>query len=148
MRNLQTGSISPQFHVVFDERSTGTLVKLFISERDYYGPDEEEENDDVLAFPDIDPDWLPLAKLVHPDPVHVIAPEDTTTPPPHVSERADAVQVEPIANPTPERDDCIHHDAIDPPPHLHHRDMPERPRRIRRPNQRVFGDEWANQPHS
>ncbi|KAI2489482.1 hypothetical protein MHU86_25099 [Fragilaria crotonensis] len=145
MRNLQTDSISPQFHVVFDELFTtvhsveeddGTWVELFVSERDYYGPDEEEEDDDVLAFPEIDPDWLPLAEL-RPDPAPaIIAPEDVA-PPPHVPGPADAVQIDPIV--------VDQNDAIDQPPCLHpHQDTPGRPRRIRRPNQRVFGDEWTN----
>ena len=65
LRNLQTGSISPQFHVVFDElfstvnsvdEDDGTWVELFVSEREYYGPDEEEEDADTVAFPDIDPE--------------------------------------------------------------------------------------------
>jgi hypothetical protein len=61
LRNIQTGSVTPQFHVVFDELFTTvhsldeddpTWVELFTSERDYYGPDEDEEDADTLAFPD------------------------------------------------------------------------------------------------
>ncbi len=72
LRNLRTGSISPQFHVVFDELFTtvhsvaeddDTWVELFVSKREYYGPDEEEEDDNTIAFPDVDPEWLPIAEL-------------------------------------------------------------------------------------
>ncbi len=72
MRNIQTGSITPQFHVVFDElfstvhsldEDDPTWVELFVSERDYYGPDEEEEDADPVAFPEIDPSWLPISKI-------------------------------------------------------------------------------------
>jgi hypothetical protein len=47
--------------VVFDELFTTvhsldeddpTWVELFTSERDCYGPDEDEEDADTLAFPD------------------------------------------------------------------------------------------------
>jgi hypothetical protein len=64
LRNLQTGSISPQFHVVFDEPFTivlsvdednETWLKLFVSEREFYGPDDEEEDANTIAFPDVDP---------------------------------------------------------------------------------------------
>ena len=144
MRNLQTGYISPQFHVVFDELFTTvhsvdeddeTWIELFISEREYYGPDEEEEDDDALAFPDIDPEWLPVAEL----------PLD-----PEV-----AVPNEPVDQvfPEPDNDDHIPPEpepAIEPPAqhigqqHQHQDHHPPRQARIRRPNPRVFGDEWTN----
>jgi hypothetical protein len=69
LRNLQTGLISSQFHVVFDELFTTVhsvdeddenWVELFVSEREYHGPDEEEEDADTIAFPDVDPHWLPI----------------------------------------------------------------------------------------
>ena len=56
LRNLQTGYISPQFHVVFDELFTTvhsvdeddqTWIELFLTAREYYGLDEEEEDADV-----------------------------------------------------------------------------------------------------
>lgn len=51
MQNLQTGSISPQFHVVFDElfltahsvdEDNGTWIELFTSECDYFEPDKKK----------------------------------------------------------------------------------------------------------
>ena len=156
MRNLQTGSISPQFHVVFDELFTtvhsvdednATWIELFVSERDYYGPDEEETDDDGLTFPEIDTNWIPISEL----------PIPSTEPPPSTS--IDPITVDPMPPPNPvlilptdpimdvppepEDDTIIPPEAIEPPPILP-QDPPDRTQRTRRPNQRVFGDEWTN----
>ena len=84
IRNLQTGSISSQFHVVFDELfttvhsvdddDTDIWVELFTGEREYYGPSADEE-DDPIDFPDLDPGWLPAehAPLIAPP-----APDDVS----------------------------------------------------------------------
>lgn len=74
LRNKQTGSITPQFHVVFDELFStvhsleedddSTWIELFVSERNYYGPDEDEEDADSVSFPDINPSWLPIAESI------------------------------------------------------------------------------------
>jgi hypothetical protein len=73
LRNIQTGSITPQFHVVFDELFSTVhsledddpiWIELFTSERDYYGPDEEEEDpNDSTSLPELDPSWLPMSDL-------------------------------------------------------------------------------------
>ncbi|KAI2513018.1 hypothetical protein MHU86_1309 [Fragilaria crotonensis] len=72
MQNLQTGSMSPQSHVVFDElfltvhsvdEDNGTWIELFTSECDYFEPDKEEEEDDGITFPEVNPTWLPIAEL-------------------------------------------------------------------------------------
>ena len=53
LRIIQTGSILPQFHMVFEElfstvhsleEDNPTWVELFTSEQDYYGPDKDEED--------------------------------------------------------------------------------------------------------
>ncbi|KAI2509575.1 hypothetical protein MHU86_4836 [Fragilaria crotonensis] len=144
VRNLQTGSISPQFHVVFDELFTtvhsvdednDTWIELFISEREYYGPDEDEEADDGLTFPEIDPNWLPIAELPIPITVPPPAPNVTLPAPaddmPEPAEEDDPIPFEDIAAVQPE--------IVEPP-----QAPPERTQRARRPNQRVFGDEWTN----
>lgn len=155
MRNLETGSISPQFHIVFDELYTtvhsiedgqdDTWIELFVSERDYYGPDEDELEPDDDAFPDIDPEWLPIAEL----PPELMAPLPAAEPPAHV-EVADhpleqpVVAIEPL--PPNQIDDIRQDDAtlpgIAPPQELPPVD--QRPQRARRPNRRVFGEDWTN----
>jgi hypothetical protein len=68
-RNLRTQSVTPQFHVVFDELFTTVLnvhspdelwIELFMNEREYYGPDDDEEEDDAFPLPPVNNEWLPL----------------------------------------------------------------------------------------
>ena len=76
---MQTGSISSQFHVVFDELfttihsvdddDTDIWVELFTGEREYYGPSGDEE-DDPIDFPDLDPGWLPPVPSMSPSSLH------------------------------------------------------------------------------
>ena len=144
MLNLQTGSISPQFHVVFDglfttvhsvDEDNDTWIKLFTSEREYYGPDEEEEDDtDGLTFPELDPNWLPITELPPPavdvhttDDAIALSPEPTIQNIPTTDQRSDVTIVQP---------QVVHPPSNETPP--------VQTRRIRRPNQRVFGDEWTN----
>jgi hypothetical protein len=105
---IQTGSITPQFHVVYDELFTTvhsleeddpTWIELFVSDRDYYGPDEEEEESDVIVFPNIDPSWLPIDET----PTTTSAPESTIAAAP-MDERST------ISNDTPtdDHDDPAH----------------------------------------
>ena len=83
LRSIQIGLISPQSHVVFDELFTTVLrvdeddetwVKLFVSEREYFGPDEEEEDADTIAFFDVDPQWLPIIEQPLPQLEQPLAP--------------------------------------------------------------------------
>ena len=145
MQNLETGTISPQFHIVFDELFTtvhsvneddATWIELFVSERDYYGPDEDEDEDDDTAFPDIDPEWLPIAEL----PLLV-----TNELLPIPADAAIPNQPAPVINPpAPVEVNPIDANDVDPPP-IEHQDPPNvRPQRTRRPNRRVFGDDWTN----
>jgi hypothetical protein len=165
MQNIQMGSITPQFHVVFDElfstvhsldEDNPTWVELFVSEHDYYGPDKEEEDADAVAFPDIDPSWLPISEI-HQNPV-----EESTTVPTIVT---DSPRHQPNAEATfdddpPESellldaavsggdndsDDVPSAPAYDNPDEDHlPLENPLRSARVRRPNRRVFGDEWTN----
>jgi hypothetical protein len=60
-RNLSTEAVSPQFHVVYDDLFStvpshisdddeAMWVELFTSERDYYGHDTGEDNDDPILL--------------------------------------------------------------------------------------------------
>ena len=159
LRNLQTGYVSPQFHVVFDERFTTvhsfdeddpTWIELFTSERDYYGPDEDENEADPLAFPDIDPTWLPVAEL---------PPGPQVTPSPIVVQDDDEAQDtfidQQIHTPPmlddgdygiPDDDDDTAHLVIDAPapPELTDPGITIKDKRAQKPNKRVFGDKWVN----
>jgi hypothetical protein len=158
-RNLQTGSISPQFHVVFDELFTtvtstdeddDTWIELFVADREYYGPDEDEEdpdNDDM--FPDIDPNWLPVAEL--PNEPRLIVDDDDI--PQETQDNTIAVDTEPELaqdNPvTPTRETQVRFDL--PPAPITRNPARTRlpdsgipPPRVRRPNRKIFGDDWVN----
>ena len=141
LRNLQTGSINPQFHVVFDELFTTvhsvdeddeTWIELFVSEREYYGPDEEEEvADTTVAFPDVDPEWLPIFE--QPLPQQLAPPaaphdpgDDFDT---GVEDNPDFEDLPELIGPVAVEDNAT---AI------------IENKRIRRPNKRIFGDEWVN----
>ena len=150
--NIQTGSVTPQFHVVFDElfstvhsldEDDPTWVELIVSERDYYGPDEEEEDAETLAFPDLEPAWL-LDSEVRPIPIarapDNIDPKSIITaaePPPTEADYTGDIE-----------DDVILTDESSPndPDESQQAptEVPVRSARVRRPNQRVFGEEWAN----
>ena len=152
LRNIQTGSVTPQFHVVFDElfstvhsldEDDPTWVELIVSERDYYGPDEEEEDAETLAFPDLEPAWL-LDSEVRPIPI-ARAPDNidpksiiiAAEPPPTEADYTGDIE-----------DDVILTDESSPndPDESQQAptEVPVRSARVRRPNQRVFGEEWAN----
>ena len=157
LRNIQTGSVTPQFHVVYDEHFSTvnsleeddpTWIELFISDRDYYGPDEEEEESDTISFPDIDPTWLPISEV-----------KQATTPEPIIidisSEDDIALSIEePQSN--QEQDFPVDDEApadefeAEVPKQVRFTydiiasEKPPRPQRIKKPNKRVFGEEWAN----
>ena len=148
MRNLETGSISPQFHVVFDELFTTvhsvdehdeTWIELFVSERDYYGPDEDEVEPDDAAFPDIDPEWLPIAEL----PPTIAGPQDPVDR--ALEEIIAIVDDQPIQPAIPADDQAeqiaieLHNpdEQLEPPPRNEQLPVPneqQRPQRERRPN--------------
>ena len=151
MLNLQTGSISPQFHVVFDELFTtvhsvdednDTWIELFTSEREYYGPNEEEEDTEGLTFPELDPNWLPIAELPPTTDAHIInehinpdipvagSPESIIQHTPTTISTVDTTSTQP--------------QPVNQSPNIAHQDPSIRTQRVRRPNQRVFGDEWTN----
>ena len=157
-RNLQTGSISPQFHVVFDELFTtvnsvdeddDTWIELFVSDREYYGPDEDEEeleSDDM--FPDIDPEWLPIAELPN-EPRLIVdsldTPQDFSDEIP-VDTETESAPLDPI---TPTRETQVRFDVPPEPPtrpttrtRLPDSGIPAP--RIRKPNRKIFGDDWVN----
>ena len=158
LRNIQTGSITPQFHVVFDELFSTvhslddddpTWVELFISERDYYGPDEEEEDADTIAFPDLEPTWLPESEIKatpttnrHPNANDESNSSTITTKPTIGDDAPDDTHDD--SSPTP--DDSSSH--VDEHEDTDDDDVPLNPpirsTRIRRPNQRIFGDEWTS----
>ncbi|KAI2510177.1 hypothetical protein MHU86_4209 [Fragilaria crotonensis] len=133
----------------------GRIVRI---RRDYYGPDEEEEDADAIAFPDIDPSWLPISEIhQHPTEesttaiptavidsrtVHRTSTEATIddNPPPSapidvtISESTDDgvdIQNETARYDNPDED----HIPLE---------TPLRSARVRQPNRRVFGDEWTN----
>ena len=147
-----TDTVTPQFHVVYDEHfstvhsleeDNPTWIELFISERDYYGPDEDKEESNTITFPEADPTWTPISEVKSPN-----IPEDIPTGPTEYSE-----------HPTIEDDDdntTVHQDSDDHPlsddidharrvrftvESIHE---PSRPQRTRKPNKLVFGDEWVN----
>ena len=161
LRNIQTGSITPQFHVVYDEHFSTvhsfeeddpTWIELFVSEREYYGPDEEEEESDTIAFPDIDPSWVPITETKDDPQSHqqAIQPEladkisDPVFPDPDVradeaikDETPEPSDVEPTT--TPRRTVTFRDDVFEPT-----KTTEDRPLRHRKQNKRVFGDEWVN----
>ena len=154
LRNIQTGSISPQFHVVFDElfstvhsldEDDPTWVELFVSERDYYGPDEDEEDADTLAFPDLDPAWLPASEVR-------TAPANRS--PNNINSNPIIIPIEPSieetqiddanVDTTPDNDLPSDAECDEPSDEQVPLEAPIRSTRVRRPNRRVFGDEWTN----
>lgn len=148
VRNIQTGSVTPQFHVVFDElfstvhsldEDDPTWVELFVSEHNYYGPDEEEEDADTLAFPDLESSWLPDSEIKTApaaiDPKPATISHDSPSKDTHVDDAEDDI--------IPADDSSSNANEQDQVP-LH--SPPIRSMRVRRPNQRVFGDEWTNHP--
>jgi hypothetical protein len=61
--------VTPQFHVVFDDLFTIVLnvhgpdqlwIDLFMNEREYYGPDNDEREDNAFPLPPINNEWLPV----------------------------------------------------------------------------------------
>ena len=109
MRNLQTQHISPQFHVVHDELYSTChaideddikWIELFTTQRDFYGPYDDEE-DDTVHFPPLDNAWLPDAEapLPPPQPPPPAAPQPApiAVPQPAPTEADDATIV--AANP-------------------------------------------------
>ena len=129
LRNLQTGSISPQFHVVFDE----LWVELFVSEREYYGPDEEEEEDaNTIAFLNVDPEWLPIAEQPLPPLTQPVVLDDSFDAGADF-DKAPAFEVSPDPLERPDPIDAVDGESF----------ITEN-KRTRRPNKRVLGDEWVN----
>ena len=157
-RNLQTGSISPQFHVVFDELFTtvnsveeddNTWIELFISDREYYGPDEDEEepdNDDM--FPDIDPEWLPIAEIpLEPRMIVDLMPQEEPTDEAVATDTSVEPTREDPVTPTRETQVRFNLPPPGPPPRNMRIRPPESgipPPRTRRPNRKIFGDDWVN----
>jgi hypothetical protein len=80
-RNVRTQSVTPPFHAVFDELFTTVAsvlnpdqlwIKLFMNEREYYGPDDDEEEDNAFQLPPIGNEWLspdeqPLQEIAVPE---------------------------------------------------------------------------------
>jgi hypothetical protein len=61
--------VTPQFHAVFEELFTTVVnalnpdqlwIELFMNEREYYGPDDNKEDNDAFQLPPIADEWLPL----------------------------------------------------------------------------------------
>jgi hypothetical protein len=152
LRNIQTGSVTPQFHVVFDEtfstvhsldEDDPTWVVLFVSDRDYYGPDEEEEDAERIAFPDLEPAWLPDSE-VRPIPI-ARAPDNID--PKSIITAADFPPTEADHTDDDTEDNVILTDESPNDPDESQQaptEVPVRSARVRCPNLRVFGEEWAN----
>ena len=156
LRNIQTGSVTPQFHVVFDELFSTVhsledddpmWIELFTSERDYYGPDEEEDDPtESTSLPELDPSWLPIAELPTQSKKDKHNAATIVTPTSDTNEHDDNGEFDGVTDdpdddePPPLTSRTLDDPDDDDPPPL--QDM--RPERIRRPNKRVFGDEWAN----
>ena len=158
LRNLQTGYVTPQFHVVFDERFTtvhssdeddATWIELFTAEREYYGPDEDETEDFAPSLPEIDPEWLPITEL----PLTAqgpIEPPASTVPNVDPIFLADDTSVS--FEPELADDEAPTIDIIEPAIESSETNLPpltppanvQSEKRVRIANKRVFGDEWVN----
>lgn len=146
IRNLRTGSTTPQFHVVYDELFTTVdnsvdhedrWIELFTNERECY-LDEDEINEHTPELPD---EWWSeeeLARRPQPqrqpqqvqeqDVAPVIQDEDPEPEGAAVDDAAREVEQAPASEPVePEAADEL-----------------GRGQRVRRPNQRVYGDQWLN----
>ena len=154
LRNIQTGSITPQFHVVYDEHFTTvhsleednpTWVELFISERDYYGPDESEEESHTISFPEADPTWLPISEIPDVNNGTPANPADPTIDDHHhpadsTTDEHHRIDDEPSDDPISDEAESTRRVRFN----AESTNEPSRPQRNRKPNKLVFGDEWVN----
>jgi transposase InsO family protein len=171
IRNLQTGSISPQFHVVFDELFSTVLgtqdddpvwIELFHNEQEYYGPDDDEA-DDLQHFPDLDHGWLPAheqcldntERLFQMPNMQTHTSADQDNSPSFTSQRnqEDTMPFEP-SHPIAHNQDQDAQPDNEPPDISTPAELPtvgtslERRLRTRQPNSKFFGNDWVNSSSS
>ena len=166
LRNLQTGYVTPQFHVVFDELFTTvhssdeddtTWVDLFTTNRDYYGQDEDELEDFAPSLPEVDPAWLPITELPLATPPGPVEPMPTEAPHGDVTSHADEESLITVFQPAdddidlqPAGGEITMDNTPEPLINADTHPPPTPPaavqtgKRTRLANKRVFGDEWVN----
>lgn len=183
IRNVETDYISPQFHIVFDEKFTTvdsrqtlnpleTWVDLFTTSREHvFGEDEDA---DLNALPELDPDYLPFEDRPNPVaqdpapnlmPIHHLEELNNLPTPNHDEHDQPMNQGEPPGEDYYlQRNDFLDPDSDDdtvrtdtPPDDPLLENAPDnnnqvdiihenegRPTRHRRPNPHVIGPDWIN----